>query len=66
MMTPFANDPVYRRFLALHPGVWGEIGALDDAPFLRRLRRERIALGLPVDILGSLRRRRRNPRKAAS
>ena len=40
VVTLFGNDPVYRRFLALHPGLWPEVGVLDDAVLLRRLRRD--------------------------
>lgn len=45
----FGNDLRYRRFLALHPGIWNEVGALDDRAFLRKLRADRRALGLPTD-----------------
>lgn len=48
-MIPGINDPVYFRFLVVHAGIWSEIGVLDDTGVLRRLRRERRALGLPVD-----------------
>ena len=46
-MSFFQTDRVYRRFLARHPGLWGEVGALDDPGFLRALRAARRALGLP-------------------
>lgn len=65
MTMLFAHDSVYRRFLARHPGVWGEVGALDDAPFLRKLRRERATLGLPDDRVVPVK-RRRFVRKAVS
>ena len=48
-VTIFANDPGYRRFLALHPGLWPEVGVLDDSPLLNHLRRYRRQLGLPND-----------------
>jgi hypothetical protein len=64
-MTLFGNDPVYRRFLALHPGIWPEVGVLEDAPLLRALRRDRTSLGLPFDRWIPPRRVRRD-RKAAS
>jgi len=64
-MTLFGNDPVYRRFLALHPGIWPEVGVLEDAPLLRALRRDRFSLGLPFD-RWILPRRVRRVRKAAS
>lgn len=37
------------RFMAPYPGLWPEIGALEDPRLLRRLRRARRALGLPAD-----------------
>lgn len=37
------------RFMAPYPGLWREIGALEDARLLRCLRRARHALGLPPD-----------------
>ena len=37
------------RFLAPYPGLWREIGALDDQCLLRRLRRARKHLGLSPD-----------------
>lgn len=48
-MIPGITDPVYFRFLAVHAGLWSEVGVLDDAALLRRLRRERRTLGLPFD-----------------
>lgn len=45
----YATDPRYIRFLALHPGIWPEVGALDDKPFLAILRAERCSLGLAPD-----------------
>ena len=48
-MIPGITDPVYFRFLAVHAGIWSETGVLEDAVALRRLRRERRSLGLPVD-----------------
>jgi hypothetical protein len=48
-MTLFAADPVYRRFLAQHAGLWAEVGVFDDARLLARLRRERRRAGLPAD-----------------
>ena len=48
-MIPGITDPVYFRFLAAHAGLWYEVGVLDDAALLRRLRRERRVLGLPFD-----------------
>lgn len=49
-MTFFQSDRIYRRFLARHPGLWREVGALDDPGFLRALRAARRALGLrPVN-----------------
>lgn len=45
----FGNDLRYRRFLARHPGLWNEVGAFDDKAFLRKLRADRRALGLPAD-----------------
>jgi len=47
VVTLFGNDPVYQRYLALHPGLWPEVGVLDDAVLLRRLRRDPSQLGLP-------------------
>ena len=44
-MSFFQTDPVYRRFLARHPGLWREVGALDDPGFLRALRAARLACG---------------------
>jgi hypothetical protein len=51
-ITFFADDPGYRRFLALHPGLWPEVGVLDDPPLLSHLRRHRRKLGLPNDRFG--------------
>lgn len=48
-VASFRDDARYRRFLAAHAGLWGEVGALDDPLWLRRLRRERRRLGLPED-----------------
>ncbi len=45
-MSFFQSDPVYRGFLARHPGLWREVGAFDDPGFLRALRAARRALGL--------------------
>jgi len=39
------------RFMAPYPGLWVEIGALEDARLLRRPRRARRELGLPADYL---------------
>ena len=49
VVTLFGNDPVYRRFMALHPGLWPEVGVLDDAVLLHRLRQDRRQLGLSFD-----------------
>ena len=46
MIVPFQSDARYVRFLAALPGLWVEVGALDDPGFLDRLQRERTALGL--------------------
>lgn len=48
-MIPGITDPRYFHFLAVHAGLWSEVGVLDDAALLRRLRRERRVLGLPFD-----------------
>jgi hypothetical protein len=48
-VASFRDDARYRRFLAAHAGLWGEVGALDDPLWLRRLRRDRRQLGLPFD-----------------
>lgn len=45
----FAADPVYRQFLAVHAGLWGEVGVLEDARLLAVLRRARRKAGLPPD-----------------
>lgn len=37
------------RFMAPYPGLWPEIGVLEDQRLLRRLRRARRQLGLPAD-----------------
>ena len=46
-MCFFQSDPRYRRFLAEHPGIWGEVGVFDDPRFFSVLVAERQALGLP-------------------
>ena len=46
-MVFFETDARYRRFLAAHPGVWGEVGATEDPRFVSLLLKERRALGLP-------------------
>ena len=46
-MGLFERDDRYVRFLAFHPGIWAEVGVLDDAGFLARVRRARAAFGLP-------------------
>jgi len=62
-MSFFQSDPVYRCFLARHPGLWREVGALDDPGFLRALRAARRTLGLrPVNPLRNTVRRGK-PRK---
>ena len=48
-MIPVINDPVYLRFLAVHAGLWSDIGVLDDTALLQRLRCEHRTLGLPFD-----------------
>lgn len=48
-MILFANDPRYRQFLAIHAGIWGEVGELEDAVLFASLRRDRRKAGLPVD-----------------
>lgn len=45
----FAADPVYRQFLAIHAGLWGEVGVLENARLLAVLRRARRKAGLPPD-----------------
>jgi hypothetical protein len=48
-MTLFAADPVYRRFLAQHAGLWAEVGVFDDVRLLASLRLARRKAGLPAD-----------------
>lgn len=57
-MGLFQTDQRYVRFLAAHPGLWGEVGALEDRGFLDVLTRERRALGL-VSVAARLRAPRR-------
>lgn len=45
----FDHDPRYIAFLVRHPGVWPEVGALEDKTVLRKLRAQRRSLGLPAD-----------------
>ena len=45
----FSDDPRYRQFLAIHAGIWGEVGVLEDAALLASLRRDRRKAGLPID-----------------
>jgi hypothetical protein len=42
----YLTDTRYVRFMAGLPGLWGEVGALDDPDFLDALTCERQALGL--------------------
>jgi hypothetical protein len=59
-MSFFQSDTVYRYFLARHPGLWREVGALDDPGFLREPCAARRVLGLrPVNPL-------RNPRRGCN
>ena len=52
MTAVYLTDTRYVRFMAGLPGLWGEVGALDDPRFLEVLTCERQALGLtPVDHL---------------
>lgn len=55
-MVFFDADGRYRRFLAAHPGIWGEVGASDDPRFVAILLEEREALGLPALVISSPRR----------
>jgi len=64
MTAPFQSDPRYVRFLAERPGLWCEVGVLDDRGFLDALRAERGTLGLP-DLVDRLPIRRRRARRAA-
>jgi len=42
----YLTDTRYVRFMAGLPGLWGEVGALEDPDFLEALTCERRALGL--------------------
>ena len=46
MTAAYLTDTRYVRFMAGLPGLWGEVGALDDPGFLDALTCERQALGL--------------------
>lgn len=46
MTAVYLTDRRYVRFMAGLPGLWGEVGALDDPGFLEALTCERQALGL--------------------
>ncbi|MGI4880949.1 MAG: hypothetical protein ACRYG4_26100 [Janthinobacterium lividum] len=67
-MTPaiLTRDYAFRRWLAARPGLWLEVGALDDAVSLLALMGERRLLGLPpIAALRAAKSRRRPSRKMA-
>lgn len=62
-----SRDAGFRRWLAARPGLWLEVGALDDAVSLLALMGERRLLGLPpIAALRAAQSRHRLPRNMAA